>query len=360
VRVLAFVGTRPEAIKTAPVLRALKRRGLRPKLCATAQHRELLDMMLGAFGLKPDLDLDLMRPGQTIAQVLARVGDGAAKAIRRFDPELVLVQGDTSGSLAAARAAVRLGVPVAHIEAGLRSFDRKNPYPEEDNRVEIDRLSTLHFAPTAQALANLRREGMKRALLTGNTGVDALLWAAKRRGAFKSRALRALPPRMKLAVLTLHRREALGGALPGLLRAVRDASARLPELHWVYPVHPNPRVRAAARALAGQPRITLCEPLGYLDFTKLMARAEFLVTDSGGIQEEAPSLGKPVIVVRRKTERPELLSCGGVLVGLSPARLKAEILRFGAGKRPKPARRNPFGDGRASERIADAILNAGV
>lgn len=356
-KVLVVMGTRPEAIKLAPVVRALRRRRIfAVRVCATAQHRELLDEALAAFSLRPDVDLDLMRTGQSHADVLRRARKAVARVLRRERPDLVVMQGDTTTALAAALAAKEAGVPAAHVEAGLRSFDLRHPYPEEGNRVRIDAVCALHFAPTPAARRNLLREGLdpRGIRVTGNTAVDALRWALPRARRRHPGALAGLP-RRKLVVLTLHRRESFGRTLAGLMRAVAAASERLPGWTWAFPVHPNPRVRRAARILEGRARVRLLPPLGYLDFVGLMKRADFIVTDSGGIQEEAPTLGKPVLVVRRKTERPELLGRGGALAGTESGPLARALVRWAGGRRPKPPRRNPFGDGRASERIARAL-----
>ncbi|MBI5241960.1 MAG: UDP-N-acetylglucosamine 2-epimerase (non-hydrolyzing) [Elusimicrobia bacterium] len=356
-RVLAVAGTRPEVIKLAPVLARLRREpGVRVRLCVTAQHRRLLDDMLKVFGLKPHADLDLMRPRQTPAQVLRRTLRGMGRALARPRPDLVLVQGDTTTALGAALAAFRLGIPVAHVEAGLRTGDLDCPFPEEANRILIDRGSALLFAPTPGARRNLRREGVPadRIVMTGNTVVDALRWAASRPHRFREPALRGLGS-APLAVVTLHRRESWGKPLAGIFRAILEAARLLPDLLWVYPVHPNPAVSLPARRLLRHPRILLVPPLDYLDFVHLLRRARFIVTDSGGIQEEAPSLGKPVVVAREKTERPETLGRGSLLAGVSRPALVRAILR--CARRPeRPRAVNPFGDGKAAERIARALL----
>lgn len=357
-RVLAVAGTRPEVIKLAPVLERLRReRGVRVRLCVTAQHRRLLDDTLKVFGLKPHADLDLMRARQTPAQVLRRTLRGMSRVLAGQRPDLVLVQGDTTTALGAALTAFRLGIPVAHVEAGLRTGDLGCPFPEEANRILIDRGSTLLFAPTPGARRNLLREGApaRSVVLTGNTVVDALRWAAARPGPFRSAALRRLGPG-PLAVVTLHRRESWGRPMSGIFQALLDAARRLPDLLWIFPVHPNPAVRSPARRILRHPRILLVPPLDYLDFVRLMKRTRLIVTDSGGIQEEAPSFGVPVVVARRRTERPETLGRDSVLAGVSRPALLRAILRC-AGTGPRRTRRpNPFGDGRASQRIARALL----
>jgi UDP-N-acetylglucosamine 2-epimerase (non-hydrolysing) len=314
--------------------------------------------MLVDLELKPDVDLDLMRPGQSPADVLPRVIAAVEAVLKRERPDLVLVQGDTTSVLGAALAAFHEKVPVGHVEAGLRSFDRARPYPEETNRVLVDHLADILFAPTALARRNLRREALdaRRIFVTGNTAVDSLLWAAGRPGGFVDARLRALPPEACVVAVTLHRRESFGapleGVFRGLLRAVKAAS----DLVLVYPVHPNPAVRSSARRLLRHPRILLTEPLGYLEFVRLMKRSAAIVTDSGGIQEEAPSLGKTVLVVREKTERPEALGAGrGRLIGVSEESVFAALKGLRKTS-PRAPRRNPVGDGHAAERIVEAIL----
>lgn len=360
-RVLAVVGTRPEVVKMAPVLRRLRRRPGRftVRLCVTAQHRQLLDGMLADFGLKPDVDLDLMRPGQSVSSFLAAALPALRRVIARERPRLILAQGDTASVLASALAACDAGVPFGHIEAGLRSFDKRLPYPEENIRVLADRLSDLLFAPTPAAGRNLIREGIdrRRIFITGNTAVDAILEAKAHPRPPKHASLRALPPGARVVTVTLHRRETQGAPLERIFKVLLRTARRYPEVTWIYPVHPAPRVRSAARRLLRHPRILLLPPLCYHDFVGLMGRSEFIVTDSGGVQEEAPSLGKRVLVLRDKTERPEALGKAGArLVGVSAERLFKE-LADALERRPsgRPPRINPFGDGRASERIVRAL-----
>lgn len=361
-KILAVVGTRPEAVKMAPLIRRLKEdpRRFRVRLCATAQHRALLDEMLRVFGLRPDADLDIMRAGQGLSHVLERVLSGLDRLLAESPPDLVLAQGDTTTVLGAALAAFHRRVAVGHVEAGLRSFDKWRPFPEEKNRALVDQVSDLLFAPTALSKKNLLAEGIPASsiFVTGNTVVDSLRWAAAQPHRFQERGLKSLPEGAPLAVVTLHRRESFGGPLRGIFRGLREAAGRLPGFTWVYPVHPNPQVQGPARELLSHPRIKLVPPLGYLDFVHLMKRSRFIVTDSGGVQEEAPSLGKPVLVVREKTERPEALGAGPArLVGVSPERLVREILRLARANGAAREIVNPFGDGRAAERIVRAILH---
>ncbi|HXS99153.1 MAG TPA: UDP-N-acetylglucosamine 2-epimerase (non-hydrolyzing) [Elusimicrobiota bacterium] len=358
--VLVVAGTRPEAVKLAPVLRRLRREPsrFRARFLATGQHRELLDAMLQDLGLRPDADLRVMRRGQSPGDVLARVIAGVEAVLERERPDLVLVQGDTTSVLGAALAAFHRKVPVGHVEAGLRSHDLSQPYPEEINRVIVDQLSTLLFAPTPLARRNLRREGFapQKIFTTGNTVVDAVRWAAALPGRFREPALRDLPKKKFLVTVTLHRRESFGKPLEGVFRGMMRAVDENPELLLVYPVHPNPAVRSAASRMLKHPRIRLTPPLGYLDFVRLMNLSEAVLTDSGGIQEEAPSLGKTVLVVREKTERPEVLGAGrGQLIGVGEKNVQRAL-----GNLPRRASRkqgsNPFGDGQAADRIVEAIL----
>lgn len=358
-KVLVVMGTRPEVVKLSPVIRALRRR-LSVKTVATAQHRRLADQMLEDFRIKPDYDLNLMRPGQNPDDLAGRVLKALPPVFRRERPDLVLVQGDTTTALAAALSAFYHRIPIGHVEAGLRSFDPKNPYPEEKNRVLIDHLSDLLFAPTALALANLKKEGLtgRGVFVTGNTVVDALQWALKELHlSAKPAAARAGDKRLLL--VTLHRRESFGAPLRGICKALLALARRHPELEIAYPVHPNPAVRQAAYALLKHPRIRLLEPLSYLDFLKLMRQAHMILTDSGGIQEEAVCLHKPVLVARKVTERPEVIKVGGgVLAGTAPQGLLREASRLLSDKKlhRKMSRcPNPYGDGRAAERIAKAV-----
>ncbi len=358
-KVLLVFGTRPEAIKQAPVLFALRARGLRAVTCAVSQHGGMLADALSSFALRPDYDLGIMRPGQRPADVLARALAALAPVLRREAPDLVLVQGDTTSALAAALASRNAGIACAHVEAGLRSGDPKNPYPEEINRVLIDRLCALHFAPTLSARRNLRREGFRGSVfMTGNTVVDALRRALRRTR--RPSALRAMDPRTRLVLVTLHRRESFGPTLRRIFGALRELARRHEDCLWVYPMHPNPEVRRHA-ALLRHPRLRVLPPLPYPEFLWLMRRASLILTDSGGVQEEAPCLGKPVLVLRRKTERPELLKAGrGILVGTDPGRILREASRLlsdpGARRRMGRAK-SLFGDGKAASRIAAGVAH---
>lgn len=363
-KILMVFGTRPEVVKLAPVLMALKRRpSLRVISCTTAQHRSLLDQMLAAFGIRPDHDLDLMEEDQSPDEVLERVLASLRPVLGREKPHLLMVQGDTTTALAAALAGFYHRIPVAHVEAGLRSSDPWNPYPEERNRVLIDHLCEVLLAPTQNAKSNLLREGLpaENIFVTGNTVVDAVQWAMRRPPETQSPLLRRLPQRHRMILVTLHRRESFGKPLRGIFRALKEIAQRHRDVLLVYPVHPNPQVRVPAHRMLRHPRILLCRPLPYLGFIQLMTRCHFLLTDSGGLQEEAPSLRKPVLVVRRVTERPEVIRAGaGKLVGTHPKVLVREVSRLLRDSRlyTKMSRSpNPFGDGKASERIASAVTH---
>lgn len=359
-KILVVMGTRPEAIKLAPVVSALRRRkGLKTLVCATGQHRELLDQVLKLFSLKPDFDLDLMRPGQSPNAVAKRVTAALGPLISRLKPNMVVVQGDTTTAAAAALCACKRGIPVAHVEAGLRSFDFSNPYPEELNRVFIDLISSLVFPPTPAARANLVRErqGGRSMITTGNTVVDALHWAQRRIG----RAKKSLPTGVKEVLVTFHRREILREPLKRIFTALLELVHRHEDLLFVYPVHPNPLISKTAKRMLQHPRIRLLSPQTYPKLLALMERAHFVITDSGGLQEEAVCLGKPILVVREKTERPEVISSGaGRLVGLDSKKLvlwTGRLLKDSALHRRMSRVFNPYGDGHASERVAAGVAN---
>ena len=364
-RVLFVFGTRPEAIKLAPLVRALRADPARfeTSVVVTAQHRDLLDQVLGAFSIRPDHDLNLMRPGQTLLASASRILAGLEPVLAREKPDWVLVQGDTATTFCGALAAFYMGMPVGHVEAGLRTGDVRQPFPEEMNRVLASRLATLHFAATEGAAANLRREGVAqdRIFVTGNTGIDAVLAI---RGDLESGRLHTPPgpplhPAKKLILVTAHRRESFGEGFLRICEALRRLAAR-GDAEIVYPVHPNPNVQDPVnRLLRNTPGIHLMKPLAYVEFVALMLRAHFLLTDSGGIQEEAPSLGKPVLVMREKTERPEAVDAGTArLVGTDPERICLEAARLLDNPEEYSARsqiHNPYGDGQASRRIADIL-----
>jgi UDP-N-acetylglucosamine 2-epimerase (non-hydrolysing) len=364
IRVLLVFGTRPEAIKLCPVYRRLDAGdGFEARVCVTAQHRSMLDQVLEAFGVTPHYDLDLMLPGQTLAQATSRILAGLEGVIAAEAPDMVLVQGDTTTTLAGALAAFYQKTPVGHVEAGLRTRDLSQPFPEEMNRVVTARLASLHFAPTEGAAGHLLAEGVDAASIrvTGNTGIDAVLHVCGElaAGRLRGREWPELDPSRKLVVVTAHRRESFGEGFERICAALARLAARA-DVQIVYPVHRNPNVlEPVTQRLANLPNVLLREPLDYVSFVDLMRRAWILLTDSGGIQEEGPSLGKPVLVMREKTERPEAVEAGTVkLVGTDEDRIVAEVGRL----LDDPAEyarmkrvHNPYGDGHASERIARAI-----
>ena len=357
--VMIVVGTRPEAIKLAPVVLRLRAvPGVRVRLVATSQHRELLAQALGEFALVADLDLDLMRPDQSLADSSARALVALDRVMAVERPALVLAQGDTTTVLAAALAAFYRRVPFGHVEAGLRTYQADRPFPEEKNRVLAGHLAAIHFAPTPQARANLIREAIDPATiwLTGNTGIDALRWVVDQ-----------LPPRpapgdspSRTILLTAHRRENLGAPLAAICAAVLDLVARYPDLVVRFPVHPNPTVRAqVAERLGGIDRIHLVAPAGYREFVALMRSSWLILTDSGGIQEEGPALGVPVLVLRDETERPEAVDAGTVrLVGTDRDQIIAAVAQLWTDPiayQQASTATNPYGDGFAAERIVRVI-----
>lgn len=362
------MGTRPEAIKLAPVIRALHATaGFEPIVVATAQHRELLDGVLTLFGIVPAVDLDVQRDRQSPSGVTGRVLTGLAPVYADLRPDVVLVQGDTTTTFAASLAAFYARIPIAHVEAGLRTFDPTSPYPEEVNRRLTTVLAGLHLAPTAVAKANLLREGVDPATVavTGNTVIDALLWAVWQRSGYDDDRLAALEVALdrdgrRLLVVTTHRRESWGPVMAGVAAAVARLAREDPGLAVVVPVHPNPVVRdVVLPVLAGLPNVVVTEPLRYGAFARLMARADVLLTDSGGIQEEGPSLGKPVLVLRDTTERPEAVDAGTVrLIGTDPARIVTEVRRLLDDPVAYAAMAhaiNPYGDGEAASRCVAAL-----
>ncbi len=353
--ILFIFGTRPEAIKLAPLILHLRRFPERytVRVCATAQHRQMLDQVLEAFEIAPDFDLSAMSPGQTLLASSARILAALEPVFAKENPDLVIVQGDTTTTFCGALAAFYHRVPVAHVEAGLRTGDLSQPFPEEANRVLTSRLATLHFAPTAKAAANLAQEGISRGVsITGNTGIDAVLHV-------RDRLKPAAPEADRLILVTAHRRESFGEGFERICRALLTLADR-GDVHIRYPVHLNPNVRDVVnRTLGAHPNITLCEPLDYVSFVSAMSRAAIILTDSGGIQEEAPSLGKPVLVLRDKTERPEAVEAGTVkLVGTDVDRIVTETNRLldSPEEYARMSRiHNPYGDGHASEKIEHEI-----
>jgi UDP-N-acetylglucosamine 2-epimerase (non-hydrolysing) len=363
IKVMSVFGTRPEAIKMAPlVLELQKRSEIESRVCVTAQHREMLDGVMNTFGVTADHDLDIMKAKQSLSDITSRVLHGMEEVFAADRPDLVLVHGDTTTTLSAALAAFYAKIPVGHVEAGLRTYDRYSPYPEEMNRRITGQLAELHFAPTAKNAANLRREGIENGVfVTGNTVIDALAYTAHGEG-FQSPELAGIDyVNRRVIAMTCHRRENYGEPMENIFSAVRDTASAFPDTLIVYPVHPAPVVRETAeRLLGGVPNIRLIEPLDAVDMHRLMARSYLVMTDSGGLQEEAPALGVPVLVLRRETERPEAVEAGTVVLAGTEretiARLAANLLTDRAAYDRMAHAANPYGDGRACKRIADAIL----
>jgi UDP-N-acetylglucosamine 2-epimerase len=365
--VLTVIGTRPEAIKLAPVILELARRPceFQSKVCLTAQHRGMADQALALFDIKPDYDLDVMSPGQTLAQITSRTVERLDDVVARERPDVILVQGDTTSAMCGALVGFYHRRVVGHVEAGLRTDNKYAPFPEEINRRLVTPLADLHFAPTDTAAKALAGEGVPadRIFLTGNTVIDALLWVRDR--------VRHVPPELPADLLVLleqhavvlvtgHRRESFGNGFENICEAIREVADALPAVAFVYPVHLNPNVRRPVqRILGNHPRIFLFEPLSYAPFVWLMDRATLVLTDSGGVQEEAPSLGKPVLVMRETTERPEGVAAGNAkLVGVDKQAIVGALtaLLTSADARAAMTRAaNPYGDGHAAPRIADVL-----
>ena len=358
-RVLCIVGTRPEVIKMAPVILALRRSDQWDvKVIATAQHRELLDQVLDVFGIAADKDLDAMRPNQDLAALTARLITGLDACLEEYRPALVLAQGDTTTVLASALACFYRKVPFGHVEAGLRTHDFDYPWPEEMNRVLAGRLAAIHFAPTETARRNLLQEGVpaERIHVTGNTVIDALFWVAERDFPLDAE----LPPNRRLVLVTAHRRENFGAPMISICEAITDLAGRYDDLHFLFPVHPNPNVRRVVEeTLGGVRAVTLCAPLQYGAFVAAMQRSWLILSDSGGVQEEAPALGKPVLVLRDETERPEAVAEGVVeLVGTAREKIVGNVSALY--NSPSEYRRmakgaSPYGDGQAAPRIVRHI-----
>lgn len=362
-KIMSVFGTRPEAIKMAPLVKQLeKTEGLESIVCVTAQHRQMLDQVLHQFDIVPDYDLNLMKAGQTLTSITTGVLEGLAEVLAQAKPDMVLVHGDTTTSMAAALAAFYQQIPVGHVEAGLRSFDHYSPYPEEMNRCITGCIASIHFAPTERNRENLRREGVtKNVHVVGNTVIDALHQMVHDNYVFDSSEARALPlTEGRWIVMTAHRRENLGEPLQHICHAIRRLVEDVPDVHVVYPMHLNPAVRETVRGILGDmDRVHLIEPLEVEDMHNLMKRAYMIMTDSGGLQEEAPALGKPVVVLRTETERPEVVEAGkAILAGVE----EDAIYRAGYTLLTDEARYlsmtraiNPYGDGHTSEKIARLI-----
>ncbi|CAH3990657.1 UDP-N-acetylglucosamine 2-epimerase, partial [Klebsiella oxytoca] len=371
VKVLTVFGTRPEAIKMAPLVHALARDPhFEAKVCVTAQHREMLDQVLKLFSIVPDYDLNIMQPGQGLTEITCRILEGLKPVLESFKPDVVLVHGDTTTTMAASLAAFYQRIPVGHVEAGLRTGDLSSPWPEEGNRTLTGHLATYHFAPTETSRQNLLRENIadNRITITGNTVIDALFWVRDR--VLSDEALRNeltqrypfLANGKKMILVTGHRRESFGRGFEQICHALAEIAANNPDVQIVYPVHLNPNVSEPVNRILGHvENVMLIEPQDYLPFVWLMNRAWLILTDSGGIQEEAPSLGKPVLVMREMTERPEAVSAGTVcLVGTDSQRIVNEVTRLlhdESAWQAMSRAHNPYGDGQACHRILSALKN---
>jgi UDP-N-acetylglucosamine 2-epimerase (non-hydrolysing) len=363
-RVLSVFGTRPEAIKMAPVVRALAAADdIEARVCVTAQHREMLDQVLALFDIVPDYDLNLMRPGQGLEDITAGVLQSLSPVLAEFQPQLVLVHGDTTTTLAASLAAYYQKIPVGHVEAGLRTGNIWSPWPEEINRKVAGAITRLHFAPTEQSKANLLAEGaaVDHVSVTGNTVIDALLdvVAMLEKDSSGFEAQFGLDPEKRMILVTGHRRESFGDGFLRICEALAELAKRA-DVEIVYPVHLNPNVKGPVEdRLGGLANVHLIAPQDYLPFVYLMSRADVILTDSGGVQEEAPSLGKPVLVMRETTERPEAIAAGTVkLVGTDVARMVSEVSQLlddPAAYDAMSFAHNPYGDGQAAQRILNTI-----
>ena len=370
-KVLTVFGTRPEAIKMAPLVHALARDPhFEAKVCVTAQHREMLDQVLKLFSIVPDYDLNIMQPGQGLTEITCRILEGLKPVLESFKPDVLLVHGDTTTTMAASLAAFYQRIPVGHVEAGLRTGDLSSPWPEEGNRTLTGHLATYHFAPTETSRQNLLRENIadNRITITGNTVIDALFWVRDR--VLSDEALRNeltqrypfLANGKKMILVTGHRRESFGRGFEQICHALAEIAANNPDVQIVYPVHLNPNVSEPVNRILGHvENVMLIEPQDYLPFVWLMNRAWLILTDSGGIQEEAPSLGKPVLVMREMTERPEAVSAGTVcLVGTDSQRIVNEVTRLlhdESAWQAMSRAHNPYGDGQACHRILSALKN---
>ena len=363
VTVMTIFGTRPEAIKMAPLaLELQKRPGIRALCCVTAQHREMLDSVLEIFKLKPDYDLNIMQPRQTLSTITSKCLTGMDDVLNEATPDLVLVHGDTSTTFAGALAAFYHQIPVGHVEAGLRTYDKWSPFPEEMNRKMVGAIADLHFCPTVANQKNLQRENITQGVfLTGNTVIDALQTTVVKDFTFAEDILNNLDyENRKVILVTCHRRENYGQPMTNIMTALRRIADAFPEVELVYPVHLSPVVQEAAhKYLDNHPRIHLIAPLAVDEMHNLMARCHLVMTDSGGLQEEAPALGKPVLVLRKETERPEAVEAGTVkLAGVEEEvifSMASELLTNPAAYQAMAHAVNPYGDGQACRRIADAI-----
>ena len=362
IKVMTIFGTRPEAIKMAPLVKELERRKeIKSIVCVTAQHREMLDQVLETFKIKPDYDLNIMKQGQTLSDITSRVLYGLEDVIKEVNPDIVLVHGDTTTTFAGALAAFYNQVDIGHVEAGLRTDDKYSPYPEEMNRQMVDRMTDMYFAPTEVSKKNLLKENIKldKIYVTGNTAIDAMKTTIKKN--YRHKELDWLKKDEKLILLTAHRRENLGDPMRSIMRGIKRIVDEFPNVKVLYPIHLNPKVREVAHEVFdGCDRVRLIEPLEVFDFHNFQNKCYMIMTDSGGVQEEAPSLGKPVLVLRDTTERPEGIKAGTLkLVGTNEEKIYNEAKKLLTNKRAydkMSKASNPYGDGHASERIVDAII----
>lgn len=362
--ILTIFGTRPEAIKMAPLVKAIENSGdLASKVCVTAQHREMLDQVLNIFNITPDYDLNIMKEGQTLSGITQRVLDGVEKVLLELKPDMVLVHGDTTTTFAASLASFYCKIPVGHVEAGLRTYDKYFPFPEEMNRKLTGCIADIHFSPTQNNFNNLIREGVNpdAIYITGNTAIDALKSTVSENYEFENTSLRRINFKDKrIITVTAHRRENLGQPLRNICYALKEIVLRYDDIEIVYPVHLNPQVKEPVNEILGEvPGVHLIDPLQVLDMHNLLSRSYLVLTDSGGLQEEAPSLGKPVLVLRNETERPEAVEAGTVkVIGTDKKIIVDETSRL-LDDEPEYRRMahsvNPYGDGHASERIVEAI-----
>lgn len=362
INVMVVFGTRPEAIKVVPVIKELEaRKETNPIVCVTAQHREMLDQILQEFDIQADYDLNIMQQGQTLAEITTKALVGLEKIIKEVKPDIVLVHGDTTTTFAGALAAFYNGTTIGHLEAGLRTYNKFSPYPEEMNRQMVSVLADIHFAPTHKSKQNLLREAKKKNIyVTGNTAIDALKLTIKED--YKNPQIDDFKEKERIILLTSHRRENIGTPMENIFKAVKKIVKEYENVKVIYPVHKNPKVREIAnRILTGNSRIKLIEPLDVIDFHNLMNKSYLILTDSGGIQEEAPSLGKPVLVLRDTTERPEGIRVGTLkLVGTDEEEIykQTKLLLDNKEEYNKMAKAtNPYGDGLASKKIVDAIID---
>lgn len=362
IKVMSIFGTRPEAIKMAPLVQRLgQTEGIESLCCVTAQHRQMLDSVLESFQITPDYDLNIMQPNQTLASIIGRTLQGMESVFQQAKPDLVLVHGDTTTTLAGAIAAMLHQIPVGHVEAGLRTYDKASPFPEELNRTLVGDIAQLHFSPTRANADNLKKEAVTGDIfITGNTVIDAMQTTVRPDFVFQNELLNQLDYRKPVIVMTCHRRENYGEPMAAIMRAVRRLAQAHPEVCIVYPVHLSPVVRECAFGhLQGLDNVHLIDPLDVEQMHNLIARCSFVMTDSGGLQEEAPAMGKPVLVLRRETERPEAVQAGTVaLAGVDEVqvfRMAEQLLTDPAAYARMAHAVNPYGDGHACERIAQAI-----